>query len=57
MPSAHARPSDVKAADGVVLVDGPDGVVVTFTAEAAEQTAERLKEAARDARGSCEDDR
>jgi hypothetical protein len=44
------KPCDVagKASveDGVVLLDGPDGVAVTMTADAAEGTADSLREAA-----------
>ncbi len=38
------------AEDGVVILDGPDGVAVTMTPEAAVQTAESLQAAARQAR-------
>lgn len=38
------------AENGVVLLDGPDGVAVTMTAEAAARTADSLLEAARQAR-------
>ena len=38
------------AEDGVVILDGPDGVAVTMTAEAAERTADSLHEAAGQAR-------
>lgn len=34
------------AEDGVVILDGPDGVAVTMTAEAAVKTARSLKAAA-----------
>lgn len=34
------------AEDGVVILDGPDGVAVTMTAEAAARTADSLHEAA-----------
>ena len=47
---APLKPCDVagKASveDGVVLLDGPDGVAVTMTADAAEGTADSLREAA-----------
>ena len=39
---AHDEPSEVEAEDGDVLVDGPDGVAVTLTPEAAIETGERL---------------
>lgn len=38
----HDEPSDVRAVDGCVDVTGPDAVDVTFSAEAAEETSERL---------------
>lgn len=38
------------AEDGVVILDGPDGVAVTMTADAAERTADSLHAAARQAR-------
>lgn len=38
----ESDPSKVGAEDGVVVMDGPDGVAVTLSAEAAEVTAERL---------------
>lgn len=38
------KASDVTAKDGQVLVDGPDGVDVALTPEAAEKTADRLIE-------------
>lgn len=38
----HDHPSDVTAEDGVVIVDGPDAVAVALTAQAAEETSERL---------------
>lgn len=38
------------AEDGVVILDGPDGVAVTMTPDAAERTADSLHAAARQAR-------
>lgn len=38
------------AEKGVVILDGPDGVAVTMTADAAERTAKSLQQAAREAR-------
>lgn len=53
---ARVKPSDTPgratAQDGLVLLDGPNGVAVTMTAEAAELTAESLRLAAAQARGS-----
>ena len=46
-----SKPSDVSSEDGQVLVDGPDGVDVALTPEAAEQTADRLIEHAVNAAG------
>ena len=39
---AHDRPSDVVAEDGEVIVDGPDGVAVALTPDAALETSHRL---------------
>lgn len=39
---AHDVPSNVSAEEGEVLVDGPGGVAIAFTPEAAEETSERL---------------
>jgi len=44
-------PSEVKAVDGKVDVDGPDQVDVTLTPEAAEETSERLLHQSFKARG------
>jgi len=38
------------AENGVVILDGPDGIAVTMTADAAARTADSLHEAARQAR-------
>lgn len=43
-------PGQASADSGVVILDGPDGVAITMTAEAAEQTADSLWAAARQAR-------
>ncbi len=47
----HREPSDVKAVDGAVEVEGPDAVDVTLTPEAAEETSDRLLRQAFKARG------
>jgi len=47
----YDQPSDVTAEKGVVLVDGPDGVAVAITPDAAEKTSDRLLEGALTARG------
>ena len=39
---AHGQPSHVVTEDGTVILEGPDGVAVTMTAEAAEETARRI---------------
>lgn len=45
---AHDRtydtPSEVAAEDGEVIVDGPDGVAVSLTPDAALETSQRLLE-------------
>ena len=42
---------EVDAEDGTVIVSGPDDVCVRLTPQAAEETSERLLEAAMKARG------
>ena len=53
MPDDHIynEPSKVTAEDGVVEVDGPDGVEVKLTADAADETSQRLLDAAMKVRG------
>ena len=51
MPETHDMPSDVAAHNGDVLVDGPGGVAVAMTPDAAMQTGERLIEKAAHAHG------
>ncbi|MDT9600272.1 hypothetical protein [Sphingosinicella rhizophila] len=55
----HDKPSEVGAEDGHVNVDGPDGVAVTMTPEAAAETSHRLLFGAAEARGQqiAEEDR
>ena len=48
--NAHSEPSNVVAEQGEVLVEGPDGVAVTLTPDAAEETGRRLLRAASEAR-------
>ena len=36
------RPGEVTAEEGQVMIDGPDGVAVSMTPDAALETAERL---------------
>lgn len=47
----YDEPSEVRATDGCVKLDGPDAVDVTLTAEAAEETSERLLSESFKARG------
>jgi hypothetical protein len=47
----YSDASDVSAAGGAVHLDGPDGVDVALTPEAAEETSERLENQAIMARG------
>ncbi len=48
--NAHGEPSDVVAEQGDVIVEGPDGVAVTLTPDAAEETGRRMMKAAAEAR-------
>ena len=50
-PEVYEDPSEVKAVDGSVEVDGPDAVDIALTPEAAEETSERLLGQAFKARG------
>lgn len=50
----HDQPSEANAEDGAVIVDGPGGVAVAMTPDAAEKTGERLKGSASEARGQRE---
>lgn len=45
-PPPETEAGVATAEDGVVLLDGPDGVAVTMTAAAARETGESLIEAA-----------
>ncbi len=47
------EPSDVKAVEGQVEVEGPDEVDVALTPEAAEETSDRLLSGALKARGQA----
>ncbi len=49
--SVYDEPSDVRAVDGSVKLDGPDAVDLKITAEAAEETSERLLSESFRARG------
>jgi hypothetical protein len=45
------QPSEVAVDSGSVIVDGPDGVAVTMSLEAAAETGRRLIDAVEQARG------
>ncbi|CAM3210082.1 hypothetical protein SPAN111604_10565 [Sphingomonas antarctica] len=45
MAKTHDEPSNVDADNGVVIVDGPAGTVISLTPRAALTTAERLRQA------------
>lgn len=47
----HDSPSDVYAEEGEVLVDGPGGVAVSLTPDAAAETSQRLLFGAAEAQG------
>lgn len=51
MDKPHDDPSDVAAENGEVLVNGPDGVAVSLTPDAAAETSDRLLFNAAKARG------
>jgi len=48
--NVNADPSVVVAEQGEVILEGPDGVAVTMTPDAAEETARRMIRAASEAR-------
>lgn len=50
---AFEKAMDVHVVDGEVVVLGPDGVAVSLTATAAEESARRLKAGAEEARRSA----
>jgi hypothetical protein len=49
-PTPQAEPGVATAEDGVVLLDGPDGLALTLTPDAAERTGRSLIDAAEVAR-------
>lgn len=49
------QPSQVNAEQGQVLIDGPDGVALAMTPDAAEETGRRLLKTAADARRQREE--
>ena len=48
---AHRQASGVVAEDGNIIIEGPDGVAVTMSPDAAEETARRLLRAVSEVRG------
>lgn len=57
MAEPHETPSTVTAEQGEVVVEGPDGVAVSMTPEAALETSERLMRAGLAAHGQSLDRR
>lgn len=49
-PAPFEKGGQAVAEDGIVLLDGPDGIAISMTADAAEETGSSLLEAARTAR-------
>ena len=49
----HSNPSDIAAEQGLVILEGPNGLALTMTANAAEETGRRLLAAAKEARGQA----
>lgn len=49
-PEPETEPGTASAEDGVVVLDGPDGVAASIEPDPAEETGRRLIEAARLAR-------
>jgi hypothetical protein len=54
-PKPLDRPSRVAAEGGEVLVDGPNGIAISLTPEAARETSQRLAEGAAQAIGQKSD--
>jgi hypothetical protein len=54
-PDIETRPGIATAERGQVLLDGPDGVAVAMTPEAATETARRLLAAAEEAAAQSRD--
>jgi hypothetical protein len=50
MPEPFEKGGRAVAEEGIVLLDGPDGIAISMTADAAEQTGSSLLQAAREAR-------
>ncbi len=51
MQKAYEEASRVEAVDGEVIIDGPDGLAVSLTQEAAIETSQRLLDAGLKAAG------
>lgn len=51
MEKIYDEATQVSAKEGSVVLDGPDGVDVSITPDAAEETSNRLFDAAAEARG------
>jgi hypothetical protein len=47
----YDTPSDVTAENGEVLIDGPDGIAISMTPDAAAETSDRLLHGAAQAQG------
>ena len=50
----HDAASEVAAEQGEVMIEGPGGVSVSLTANAAHETSRRLEEEARKAEEQCD---
>ena len=57
LPQPQTEPGIASAEDGLVVLDGPDGVAVTMTAGAATETAQSLIAAAEAAERQIASDR
>jgi len=55
VPQPQTEPGQAVAEEGLVILDGPDGVAVTMTPDAAELTGQSLIDAAVVARAQAPD--